>query len=186
MEEFIRELRNKMAKAMEVTQNDLSSIRSGRATPSLVENIRISAYGGTQVMKLMEMATITTSDAKTILIQPYDPSVIHEISKGILEANVGLNPAVDGEVIRIPLPPLSEERRQEYIRLVKTKIEAGRVMVRQIRHDSMAQIRKDSLEKIITEDDKHLYEKKVQEVTDEIINSLDILCRKKEDDLMQI
>src|SRR4030042_2282141 len=137
MEQILSPAHEKMRKALEISKNDLSSIRSGRATPALVEHMVIAAYGGSQHLKLMEMATITTMDAKTLGIAPYDPSVIVDIEKGILEANTGLTPVIDGEIIRISIPPLSEERRLEYIKLAKAKLESGRVMIRQIRQEAM-------------------------------------------------
>ncbi len=178
--------REHMKKAIEVTMMDLSSIRSGRATPALVENIPVAAYGGTQKMRILEMATITTMDAKTIVIAPYDPSTISEIEKGILEANSGLTPVIDGEVIRISIPSLSTERRQEYIKLAKAKLESGRVMIRQIRHDAMKHIKKALDEKTITEDQKDYGDKMVQKLTDEMIAEIDGFGAKKEAELMQV
>jgi ribosome recycling factor len=178
--------RDHMKKALEVTNQDLSGIRSGRATPALVENIVISCYGGSQHLKIMEMATITTMDAKTIVIAPYDPSVVTEIERGIQEANRGLTPVVDGEIIRITIPPLSAERRGEYIKLAKTKIEAGRVMVRQIRHEAMRDLKKGAEAKTISEDERKHAEKKAQEMTDEIIAEIDSLGQKKEAELLQV
>jgi ribosome recycling factor len=178
--------RDHMKKALEVTNQDISGIRSGRATPMLVENIVIAAYGGSQHLKVMEMATITTMDAKTIVIAPYDPSVIAEIEKGITDANRGLSPVVDGELIRITIPPLSEERRQEYIKLEKTKLEAGRVMIRQIRHEAMRELKKEADAKTISEDQQKHAERLVQEMTDEIIAEIDTIGEKKEAELLQV
>lgn len=178
--------RDRMKKSIEVTRMDLSSIRSGRATPALVENIVVTVYGGTQHLKMMELSTITTTDTKTIMISPYDPSIITEIQRGLEAANVGLTPVIDGEVIRISLPPLSEERRQEYIKLAKTKLEAGRIMVRQVRHESMKELGKMEAEGTTSEDEKALGEKRVQELTDEMIAELDAMGEKKEAELMQV
>lgn len=175
-----------MKKALEVTSQDIAGIRSGRATPALVENIVIACYGGSQHLKLMEMATITTMDAKTIVIAPYDPSVIDEIEKGIMEANRGLTPVVDGELIRISIPPLSEERRQEYIKLAKVKLEAGRVMIRQIRHEAMHTLKKLSDDKTISEDEQKHGERLTQELTDEMIAEIDSFGAKKEAELLQV
>jgi ribosome recycling factor len=175
-----------MKKAFEVTSQDIAGIRSGRATPALVENIVIPCYGNTQHLKVMEMATITTMDAKTIVIAPYDPSVINEIEKGVFDANRGLSPVVDGEIIRITIPPLSEERRQEYIKLVKVKLEAGRVMVRQIRHEAMHSLKKEAEAKTISEDQQKHGERLVQDMTDEIIAEIDTVGDKKEQELLQI
>lgn len=178
--------KEKMQKSVQVTVEDLSSIRSGRATPSLVENIVVPVYGGTAKMKLLEVATITTMDSKTIVIAPYDVSIIGEISKGLMEANTGMTPMVDGEVIRINIPALTEERRKEYLKLAKTKIEAGKIMIRQIRQDMMHDVKKQADEKIIDEDMKKTAEKHIQETTDHMVNELDIIGDKKEQELMQL
>jgi ribosome recycling factor len=151
IEQIFQNTRDHMKKALEVTKQDIAGIRSGRATPALVENIMITAYGGSQHLRVMEMATITTMDAKTIVIAPYDPSTITELEKGIQEANTGLTPVIDKELIRITIPSLSAERRQEYIKLAKTKLEGGRVMIRQIRHEAMKQLKKIADEKTISE-----------------------------------
>lgn len=175
-----------MRKSVAVAAQDLASIRSGRATPALVENIMILAYEGTQRMRVLEMATITTQDTKTIVISPFDPSVIKDIERGIGDAGVGLNPIVDGDIIRIAIPPLSEERREEYVKLAKVKLEAGRVMVRQVRHDAMRDLSRMETDKQISQDEKKLGEKKVQELTDEMIAELDALGERKEAELMQV
>lgn len=183
---LLNSTRERMKKAIEVTRVDLASIRSGRATPALVENITVAVYGGTQHLKVMELATIATADSKTIVITPYDPSIIAEIEKGIAGANVGLNPVVDGEVLRISIPPLSEERRQEYIKLAKVKLEAGKVMVRGVRHDAMKELDGALASKDLGEDEKKAGEKKVQELTDEMIAELANMETKKVAELMQV
>lgn len=186
IDQLLNSTRDRMKKAIDVTRNDLSSIRSGRATPALVEHIVVAVYGGSQHLKMMELATITTSDTKTIVISPYDPSVIQEIHRGLEAANVGLTPIIDGEIIRISLPPLSEERRQEYIKLAKVKLEAGKVMVRGVRHDAMKEVATMLTNKDIGEDEKKGGEKKIQELTDEMIAELDTMGEKKTEELMQI
>src|SRR3989344_3492560 len=182
IDQLLSQTRDRMRKAFEVTQTDLSSIRSGRATPALVENIVVSAYGGSQKLRILEMATITTMDAKTIVIAPYDPSQIADVEKGILEANAGLTPVVDGEIIRITIPPLSAERRQEYIKLARAKLESGRIMIRQVRQEGMKDLKKGE----ITEDDRKHAEKKVQDLTDEMIAEIDGLGERKERELLQV
>src|SRR3989344_4938794 len=186
IDQLLSQTRDRMRKAFEVTQTDLSSIRSGRATPALVENIVVSAYGGSQKLRILEMATITTMDAKTIVIAPYDPSQIADVEKGILEANAGLTPVVDGEIIRITIPPLSEERRQEYIKLARAKLESGRIMIRQVRNDAMRDLKKAQEEGNVREDERKHGEKKVQELTDEMIAELDGLENRKEQELLQV
>lgn len=183
---LLNQTRDRMKKALEVTKTDLSSIRSGRATSALVDHIVIPAYGSSQKLKIMELSTITTMDTKTIVIAPYDPSIIREIEKGIMEAKNGLTPVIDGDIIRITIPPLSEERRQEYLKLAGAKIEGGRIMIRQIRQDAMHQVKKLLGGKQISEDDKKHAEKQIQELTDEIIADLDGLLERKEQELMQV
>lgn len=183
---ILAKARDHMKKSLEVTIGDLGSIRSGRATPALVEHIVIVAYGGSQRLKVMEMATITTMDAKTIVIAPYDPSIIVDIEKGIQEANTGLTPVIDGEIIRITIPPLSQERREEYIKLAKTKLESGRVMIRQMRHEAMKNFKNAVDGKTITEDQQKYGDKLVQEMTDEMIAEIDSIGSKKEAELKQV
>lgn len=178
--------RDQMRKAIEVTRADLATIHSGRATPALVENISIVAYGGVQRLRLTELATITTQDAKTIVISPFDPSIIAEIEKGLTEAKSGLSPVIDGDVIRITIPPLSEERRKEYSKLAHTKLEGGRIMVRQVRHEGMRKLKLAEENKEISEDQQEYGDKRVQELTDEMIAELDGLGERKEAELLQV
>lgn len=186
IETVLNQTRDKMRKALEITSSDLSSIRSGRATPSLVEHVVVSVYGGSQRLKIMELATTTTMDAKTIVIAPFDPSIIAEIERGLMEANIGLTPVVDGEIIRITIPALTEERRHEYIKLAKTKLEAGRIMVRQIRAEAMKDLKKLEADNSIGEDERKKGEKHIQELTDEMIAEIDRLGEKKEAELLQV
>lgn len=177
---------DRMRKALEVTRLDLSSIHSGRATPALVENLTIVAYGGSQRLKLTELATITTQDAKTLMISPYDPSIIQEIERSIESANVGLTPVVDGDIIRIIIPPLSAERRQEYIKLAHAKLEGGRILIRQVRQEAMKDLKKLEDDKTISEDERKHGERLVQELTDEMIAEIDALGDRKEQELLQV
>jgi ribosome recycling factor len=183
---ILTETRDKMRKSIEVTTQDLSTVRSGKASPSLVEHIVVTVYGGTATMKLMELATIATSDARTLTITPYDPSVMQEIEHGLQVANTGMTPIVDGEMIRITIPPLTEERRREFLKLAKTKIEAGKIMIRQIRQEAMHQIKKNADDKTISEDQQKMFEKHIQELTDKMVVELEVLEKKKEAELMQV
>lgn len=186
VDQILNSTREKMRKALEVTATDLSSIRSGRASPVLVENLIIAAYGGSQRLKLTQLATITTTDARTLLIVPFDPSILAEIERGIISANIGLTPLIDGETIRISIPALSEERRLEYLKLAKAKLEAGRVMIRQIRQEAMHDLKKAESEKQITEDEHESGEKLVQQLTDEMIAEIDAMGERKETELLQV
>ncbi len=186
IETTVSEARDRMRKALEVTRLDLSSIHSGRATPALVENLTITAYGGSQKLRLTELATITTQDARALVIAPYDPSIIQDIEKSIQEANVGLTPVVDGEIIRIAIPALSAERRQEYIKLAHAKLEGGRILIRQMRQEAMKKLKNFEDEKTISEDERKHGERLVQELTDEMIAEIDALGERKEAELLQI
>ena len=178
--------RQKMQQAFELVARDISSIRTGRVTPSLVENIEVAVYGGTQRLKVQELGTISSLDSQTLIIAPWDKSIIGEINKGIMAANVGLNPSIDGEVLRITLPPLTTEDREKYIKLLSGKLEGGRVVVRQIRGEVMRDIKKSFEEKSLSEDEKYNLEKKVQEMTDEFIGKIDAAGEAKKTELLQI
>lgn len=182
----------RMQKVLEVLHNDLATVRTGRAMPSLVDNIIVSVYGGSTRLKVMELATIGTSDPQTLLITPFDASIINEIQKGIQEANVGLTPVIDGSGhIRISIPPLSEERRQQLIHLMKQKLENGRVMIRQVRQEAMQEIKK-SFDKAqdhgqhLSEDEASRLEKEAQKLTDDTMSQIDAMGKRKEEELLQI
>lgn len=186
--DLVNQTKERMQKVLEVLHGDLATVRTGRAAPSLVENINISAYGGPPAggarLKVMELATIGIVDSHTLQITPFDGSIIGEIQKGIEAANVGLTPVIDGQIIRISIPPLSEERRQELIHLMKQKLENGRVMIRQVRHEAMLNIKKQK--EAFSEDEVVRLEKEVQKTTDEVIAEIDAMGKKKEAELMQI
>ena len=186
MDQLIQNARLKMNKILDVLRTDLSTVRTGRAAPSLVENIVIKAYGGTQSLRVMELATIGSSDPQTLVVTPFDNSITSEIQKGIAEANVGLNPVIDGQLIRISVPRLSEERRQELIHLMRQKLENGRIMVRQVRHEAMSDIKKGQNDKLISEDGAGRMEKDVQKLTDELMEEIEGMGKKKEEELLVI
>lgn len=174
----------KMSKAINFLKSDLVSIHTGRATPALIENVEIIAYGGTQKMKLEELGTITVLDAKTIVISPWDQSVINEIYKGIMAANIGLTPVVDSQVVRMSVPSLTEERRLEFVKLLKQKLEAGRIMIRQIRHEFMSDLKRAFESEQVNEDERDRLEKELQETTDEMNTQIEEIGREKEKELM--
>jgi ribosome recycling factor len=151
-----------------------------------VENIVCSVYGGSQRLKVVELGLITVPTPGTIVISPYDNSIIGEIRQGIQSANVGLTPIIDNEVIRIQIPPLSEERRKEYVKLLHQQLENGKIMIRQIRHDQMGEIKKAEEEKLISEDEKFRLEEELQKITDEFIGKIEELGEKKEAEIMAI
>jgi ribosome recycling factor len=183
MDPIATQTTTQMQKVLELLHQDLGTIRTGRATPSLVDHLEVIVYGGSTKMKIVELATVTASDQQTLTITPYDNSILGEIQKGIMEANIGFTPSNDGQVIRINIPPLSEERRKDLIHLMKQKLENGKVMIRQARHDAMNEVKKDEE---LSEDDLIRLEKEVQRVTDEFIVKIDTLGKQKEEELLKI
>lgn len=179
-------VRSKMQQIIDLVNSDIGGIRTGRATPSLVEDITVLVYGGQQKLKIQELATISAPDTQTIVIDPWDKSIIGEIRQGILAANVGMNPSIDGELIRINFPPLTTEDREKYVKLLSTKLENGRIMIRQIRGDSMRGVKEKFEAKEISEDDKFLQEKTLQEITDEFVKKIEDLGEHKKAELLQI
>ncbi|MEJ2441508.1 MAG: ribosome recycling factor [Patescibacteria group bacterium] len=175
-----------MQDVLDMVITDIGTIRTGRATPALIEELVVAAYGGTQRLKVNELATITSPDPQTLVIDPWDKSIIGEIKQGILSANIGFNPSIDGEIIRISLPPLTTEDREKYVKLLSTKLESGRVMIRQVRSEAMREIKKDFEEKKISEDEKFGQEKKLQEITDEFVEKIDKAGENKERELLQV
>lgn len=179
-------LRSKMQTAVDMIATDIGAIRTGRATPALVEGLVVAVYGGTQKLKVQELATISAPDTQTLIIDPWDKSIIGEIRQGIAAANIGMNPMIDGEIIRVSLPPLTTEDREAYTRLLSTKLENGRIMIRQQRGEAMHEIKKGFEEKELSEDEKFAQEKRLQEITDEFIGKLDDVGEKKRQELLSI
>ncbi|MBI3396956.1 ribosome recycling factor [Candidatus Woesebacteria bacterium] len=179
-------VRQRMQQALELVASDIGGIRTGRATPTLIEGLEVAVYGGTQRLKIRELATIITSEPQLLIIDPWDKSIIGEIRQGILQANIGMNPAIDGEILRIVFPPLTTEDREKYVKLLSSKLENGRVMVRQIRSDVMHELKKKFESKEITEDENFAQEKKLQEITDEFVSKIEAAGEKKKQELLQI
>lgn len=179
-------IKSKMQEVVDLVLSDIGSIRTGRATPALLEDVSVAVYGGAQKLKINELGTITSSDAQTIVIDPWDKSIIGEIRKGILEANIGMNPSIDGQIIRISFPPLTTEDREKYVKLLSQKLESGRVMIRQIRGDAMRDTKKAFEEKELSEDEKFAKEKMIQDLTDEYVEKINSMGEKKKEELLQI
>lgn len=179
-------LRTKMTQVLDLVRTDIASIRTGRVTPALVENIVVGVYGGTQKMKIVELGTISVVDPQTLTIEPWDKSIIGEIRKGILEANVGLNPSMDETKIRISLPPLTTEDREKYVKLLSGKLENGKILIRQARADAMQESKKAYESKTITEDQKFGQEKEIQKLTDEFVGKIDEIGEAKKQELLHL
>ena len=173
-----------MKKSLEFIHSEFATIHTGKASPVLVENILVDAYA-TQ-MKLKEVAAITAPEPRMILVAPWDATIMDGINKALQKNTLGLNPAVDGKVIRVRVPELSEERRKNLNKIVKKIAEDGKVSIRNIRREANDEIKR--LQKVheITEDEMSLYEKKVQEKTDEFIKEIDKLLANKEKEILTV
>jgi ribosome recycling factor len=172
----------RMDKIVTIFVNDIASIRTGRSTPGLIENIQVTVYGG-QKMKLMELGSIGVPDVRSLTFQPWDGTVIREISNGIMAANVGLNPVVDGQLIRMSLPMLTAEQREDYVKLLGRKLEGARVMIRDARADYRNDLQKAKQEKTISEDEFKRDETELQKITDQYIGKLEEVSKKKEQEI---
>lgn len=182
---LLKETKLKMDKAVEHALREFSTIHTGKASPAMVENVVVEAYGS--MMKLKEIAAIMTPDARTISIQPWDKSVTQEIAKAIVKANVGLNPVVDGsQLIRCPIPELSRERRQDLVKNTHGMAERSKVRIRDIRREAMDALKKKQKDGKITEDDLKRFEKDVQHATDNHIEDVEKHLANKEAELMKM
>lgn len=179
-------IRLQMQKVLGLVMNDIGGIRTGRAMPLLVEGLVVAVYGGTQKLKINELGSITAPDPQSLVISPWDKSIIGEIRKGILEANIGMNPSIDGEILRIVFPPLTTEDREKYVKLLSGKLESGKMMIRQVRGEGMKSIKENFAKKELTEDEKFDEEKKLQMITDEFTGKIDLVGENKKKDLLQI
>jgi len=179
-----QETEERMEKAMNVMVQELNAIRTGRANPSLVELLPIEYYG-TQTA-LQELAGISVPESRSLLIRPYDPSSLKNIEKAILKSDLGLTPNNDGENIRLVLPTPTEDRRRELVKVVGIKAEEARIAIRNIRRDGIRNLRDFEDEGMITEDDLHRGEEKVQEITDNYTNKIEEVCERKESEIMEV
>ena len=184
MDPTLVEPSQKIQDALEHLKRDLSSIRAGRANPTLIEEISVNAYGSQ--MKLLEVGTISAPQPSLLTVQIWDPSIIEDVKKALMGANLGLNPAIDGQTIRLPIPPLSEERREEFVKLAHHKGEECKVEIRQIRADSRDGWKKDQEAGEIGEDEWFRREKLLQELVDRSTAQVDDLVKVKAEDLMQV
>ncbi|OGD00099.1 ribosome recycling factor [Candidatus Amesbacteria bacterium RIFCSPHIGHO2_01_FULL_47_34] len=180
------EVKLKMAKAVDFVKQDLATIRTGRASTSLVENIIINAYGGTTKLKVVELAQVAVPDSQSITVTPYDQSIIGDIRRDIEAANVGFNPVIDNQVIRINVPPLTAERRMEYVKMLHRRLEDGRVKVRQVRHEVMSEYKRSAEEGNLNEDERERQEDELQKLTDEMMERIEEIGKAKEEELVTI
>ncbi len=176
----------KMQGVLQNLLETVGTIRTGRATPNLVQTMEVSVYGGAQRLRILELASVTSPDPQTLIIDPWDKSVIGEIKKGIEAANVGMNPSIDGEIIRISVPPLTTEDREKFVKILMAKLEESKITIRQIRADVMHNIKQEFEDKKIREDEKFSFEKNLQILTDEFTNKIEEIGSRKKSELLQL
>jgi ribosome recycling factor len=184
LDDILLEAEEKMIKTEDVVQHEFSGVRTGKASPALVENIMVEVYGSH--MRIRELAGITTPEPRMIVIQPWDAGTVQPIEKAIQKANLGFNPSVQGKFIRIVLPELSEERRHEFVKVIKKMAEDGRIAIRHVRRDAIEHLKKETKAGGITEDDEKHAEKEVQKLTDQYIAKIDAHVVHKEKEIMTV
>ena len=173
------DVNTRMTKITGLFTEDIGSLRTGRATPSLIENVVVTVYGG-QKMRLIELGSITVPDVRTLAFQAWDQALTREIANGIQAANIGLTPAVDGQVIRLALPMLTQEQREDYVKLLGRKLEGARGMIRDARADNRKKLMDAKNDKTISEDEFKRDEAELQKMTDQFIAKLEEISKKKE------
>jgi ribosome recycling factor len=183
-DEILLETEATMEKGFEYLTHEFAAVRTGKASPALVENIDVEAYGS--MMKLKQLALITTPEPRLLVVQPFDASTTRDIEKALKESRLGINPAVDGKIIRLPIPALSEERRKDLVKGVKQMAEEARVRVRSARREGMDQLKKAEKDGGIAEDALESYEKEVQKLTDGFVKKIDDALALKEADIMKV
>ena len=184
MQDLLDKIKIRMKKTISTLKDEFAHIRTGRASPNLVDRIKISYYG--TLTPLKQIANISIPESKLIVIQPWDKNCLSEIEKAIWKSDLGLAPSIDGNIIRLTIPPLNEERRKKLVKLVKEKSENGKISIRNIRREVNDSIKKDEKESNISEDECIKYQNKVQILTDEYTKSIDKLLELKEKEIMEV
>jgi len=180
----IKEIEDRMATSVDAVRREFSTVRTGKANPALLDTVRVEAYGSR--LPLNQVATVSTPDPTLIVVQPFDRSLIQEIEKGIQQADLGLNPGNDGQVVRVPVPPLNEERRKEYVRLLGKMAEEGRVAIRHHRRDGNEEVKGLMKDGELSDDEGHRAMGEVQNLTDQHIKEIDDLLAAKEKEIMTV
>jgi ribosome recycling factor len=184
-EELFSRARQRFEQVVELAVEDLAGVQTGRAKPALVESVKVEAYEGS-FMEVRELANISAPDPQSLIIKPWDPSTLKKIEVGLQKSDLGLSPVIDNDLIRIKMPSLTEERRQELVKQVKQKIEAGKAMLRQVRLEIKKEIDKQKDEAGISEDDIHSMYERLQELVDEFNDKLEKMEKNKEKELMAV
>ena len=183
-EAVLADVDQKMDRSIEALKRELNALRTGRATPSLIENIIVDYYG--VPTPLNQIASITAPDARAIMVQPWDKQAMKEIEKSLLKSDMGFNPSNDGNNITVPVPPLNTERRQDLVRLLKRKIEDGKVSIRNVRRDGQERLRRMEKEKDISQDQSRRAQDQLQKTTDGHTKTVDQVAAAKEAEIMQV
>ena len=181
--DLIRDAKGRMQNTLDVLTEDLLGIRTGRASPALIEKLQVEYYGS--LLSLIQVATISVPESRQLLVRPFDNSSLKAIERAIQASDLGLTPSNDGKVIRLNLPPLTEERRRDLVRMVNTRLEDARVSIRNVRRDSLKDLRDFEKEKLISEDELKSGETQLQELTDEMIEQVAIIGKRKEEEIME-
>jgi len=184
IEDVKSDAQTRMTKSVESFKNDLVKVRTGRAHPSLLDQITVDYYGS--ATPLNQVAKVSAEDARTLMVSPWEKDMVKAVEKAIMNADLGLNPATAGTTIRVPLPPLTEERRRDLVKVVKAEAEHARVAIRNIRRDANSDLKEYQKEKEISEDDERKGQELVQKITDAAISDIDALLADKEKELMEI
>jgi ribosome recycling factor len=180
----VNEARTHMEKAVEAMRREFTSVRTGKATPALLDTVRVDAYGSK--MPINQVGTVTAPEPRMLLIQPWDKGLLKAIETGITQADLGLNPSNDGNIIRVPIPQLTEQRRKEMVKVVHKLAEEGRVAIRHARQEANKDLKKKQGDHEISEDDSHRHMEQVQKLTDEYIAKIDQLVKAKEQEVMEV
>ncbi len=175
---------HRMDGAIDALRRELTALRTGRAAPSLLENVSVQYYGAPTPLK--QLASISAPDARAILVQPWDRQALRDIERGLMKSDMGFNPSNDGSVITVPIPPLTQERRQEMVRLLKRKVEDGKVSVRNVRRDAQDTLRKMERDKTLSQDENRRNQDQLQKATDAHTKSMDEIGAAKEAEIMQV
>ena len=184
IKEATHDAEKRMRSAIQSLEEDLSGVRTGRATPALVEKLSVEYYGSP--VPLMQLASISVPEPRQILIKPFDPSTIKDIEKAIQASELGITPMNDGKVVRLNLPPLTEERRIDLTKFVNNRMEEARIAIRNVRRDSNKDLKEFEEEKLISEDDLKRAEEDIQKMTDKFIEEVNEVGKKKEQEIMEI
>jgi ribosome recycling factor len=184
MHQLIKDAKGRMDKSIETLRSELAKIRTGKATTVLLDSIKVDYYGN--MVPLNQVGNVSVLDAHTLAITPWEKQMVQIVDKAILEANLGLNPISDGTNLKIPIPPLNEERRKELVKLVKKFGEESKVAIRNVRRDAIDHLKREEKEKKMTEDQLHDAEKEVQKLTDDHIKLVDDTLKHKEKEIMEV